>query len=143
MKISFLLLKRALSIWALKNLYVNRINFLFSVYIKIFLHKNCFLYINKITMTAISETKSARSYIYKKQKNHKMLLYTKSQTLCKSKTVSVTFIYIKQDTLRHPIFQFFEVGIYIQKAWYLALRYVFIYKNPGNSQKAGKCALIL
>ena len=37
------------------------------------------------------------------------------------------FIYKKSYTLRYGIFhKIFEVGIYIQKAWHIALREVFI-----------------
>ena len=67
---------------------------------------------------------------------------------CHDRKTTRTFIYTlicstwvsvlkKQHTLRSRIFnEIFEVGIYIQKVWHLALRDVFIYKKLDNSQKA-------
>ena len=55
-------------------------------------------------MTAISKRQRARFYIYKKQKNCKMFLYTKSPTIFKNQDNSrYVFIYKKEDTLRYAI----------------------------------------
>ena len=73
----------------------------------------------------------------------KLFHIQKARHFTKNKTICVTFfIYKKPDTLCYAIFQeFFEIGIYIQKARHFSLRDVFIYKNPDTSQKARQFAL--
>ena len=59
----------------------------------------------KIKMTAISRKQRARFYMYKKQKNYRMFLYTKRHTLCqKQDNYRCVFMYKKQDTLRYAVF---------------------------------------
>ena len=82
-------------------------------------------------------------YMHTKQNNCETFLSTKSHTPFKKlDNFRYVFIYKKQYTLRCGIFyEFFEIGIYIQKAWHFALRDVFIYKNPYTFQKAWQFVL--
>ena len=84
-----------------------------------------------------------RFYIYKKQKQlRKVFIYKMPDTFQKAGQFRSGFIYQKQDTLRYAVcHEVFELGICIQKAWHFALRDVFTYKNPDNSQKARQFAL--
>ena len=72
---------------------------------------------------------SSRLYIYIQKARH----FSKSKTIC------VTFLFTKIQTL--CVMRFFMKYlklefIYIQKAWHFALRDVFIYQNPDTSKKS-------
>ena len=90
---------------------------------------------------------SAKDYVH-------VCIFTKSKNMCN------VFIYKNPDTLpkaiqfalrfyiqknRHFTLRGFheilEVGIYIQKVWYFALRDISIYKKPDTSQKARQFVL--
>ena len=72
----------------------------------------------KITTTAISERQCSHFLYIQNSKKSETFLYTKSQTLFKKQdNFSYFFRYKKHDTGRYAILhEFFEVGIYIQKA---------------------------
>ena len=57
-------------------------------------------------------------YIYIKQKNCVMFLYTKGQTICKKQdNWRYVFIHRELDSLRYAIFhEISEIGFYIQKS---------------------------
>ena len=64
----------------------------------------------------------------------------KAGQFSKSKTICVTFLFTKSQTLSvYAIFRvIFETGInlYIQKLWHFALCHVFIYNKPETSEKS-------
>ena len=97
MQILFLSLKRAIIIWALKEIriYVNRIHFfIFCVYKNVG-QKIAFLCIlTKITMTAITERQRAR-FIYKKIKIPNVFIYKKPDTFQKARQFLLRF-YVKK-----------------------------------------------
>ena len=89
-------------------------------------------------MTSISKRQRESFYILKSKKDCETFSYTNIQTLFKKHdNLRYGYIYIKQDTLRYKIFhENVKVRIYIQKAWYFALRDVLRYKYPDTSRKA-------
>ena len=96
----------------------------------------------KIAMTIIIERQRARLYTQKATKIAKLFYKQKTRHFSKSKTVSVTFLYTKINTLDvKGFYENDEVGIYIQKAWHFALCDVFIYKKLDTSQKARQFAI--
>ena len=128
-KILFLLLKRALGIWAWKNSLCKKdLFFAFCVYKNV--SQKRFLHIN-VNNNKYHYRKTTCTFIYikKAKKLQNLYMYTKIQTLFK-KQVNLRYVFIyKSQTL--SVTRFFTkikklAFIWIKKAWHFALREVFI-----------------
>ena len=94
-------------------------------------------------MNPIRERQCAH-FIYTKKKLNVYIYIQKARHLTKIKTIYVTFLFTKSHTLY--VTQFFIkvlslAFIYIQNAWYFALRGVFIYKKQDSSKKTRQFVL--
>ena len=90
-----------------------------------------------------SSKDNAHAYIHKKQKKFRnVFIYKIPDTFQKAKQFSFRFCIKKAEHLTLRDFnEIFEVCIYIQKAWHLALGDVFEYKKQDTSEKAKQFAI--